>query len=246
MKTLIILHGWGSSKEKWQKVKENIEREGFRVLVPDLPGFKLENRLKKNWNLDDYIEWFKDFLQGNVSFETNDGFFLLGHSFGGRMGIKYASLYPQKISGLFLVSAAGIKKRPSLYRKILLKGARTMKNLHIEELPLLKGFWQFLRKVFYCYILRKTDYFRTSGYLKETIKNILDEDLTSYLNKIKIPTFIIWGEKDKITPVEDAFLMKKKIKKSEINLLNKIGHTPHLEVPNKLSQVILEFIKENY
>ncbi len=38
--TIIILHGWGSSKEKWQEVKENLEKQGLKVIVPDLPGFK--------------------------------------------------------------------------------------------------------------------------------------------------------------------------------------------------------------
>jgi len=248
MKTLIILHGWGSSKEKWQKVKENIEKEGFKVLIPDLPGFKTETRLNKTWNLDDYVEWFNDFLrkQEEIHPELAEGFFLLGHSFGGRIGIKYTAKYLQKVSGLFLVSAAGIKKKPSIYKKIILKGAKTTKVLKIEEMPLIKGFWQFIRKIFYCYILRKTDYFKTSGYLKETIKNILEEDLTFLLDTIKVPTFIIWGKKDKITSPKDAFLMKEKIKSSQIEMLDGVGHAPHLEIPEKLSQIILKFLKKNY
>jgi len=238
MKTLIILHGWGSSKKKWKKVKENIEREGFKVLVPDLPGFGSESELNKTWDLDNYVEWVKKFSQGE------EKFFLLGHSFGGRIGIKFSVNYPEKIEGLFLVSAAGVKKRPSISKKILLKGAKIIKRLKIEEAPLVKGIWQFARKIFYCYILRKTDYYQTSGYLKETIKNVLEEDLTSFLEKIKVRTFIIWGKKDKITPVSDAFLMKEKIKNSKIEILNNIGHTPHLKCPDKLSEIILKFLND--
>ncbi len=236
MDSLIIFHGWGSSKEKWQKVKEKIELEGIEVKVPDLPGFKPENKLKRTWTLDDYVQWTKEFS------EKENRFFLLGHSFGGRIGIKFAQKYPEKIKGLILVSAAGIKKPASFYHKILKKGAETMKKLKIEEIPFLKGIWEFLRKFFYRYILRKTDYYETSDFLRETIKKVLEEDLTPLLDKIKAPTFIIWGRKDKITLLEDAFLMKKRIKKSELVVLDNLGHAPHIKDPEKLAQKVIQFI----
>ena len=227
MKTLIILHGWQSSKEKWQKVKENIEDEGIEVVIPDLPGFKPETELPKPWSLDDYVEWLNNFSQGR------EKFFLLGHSFGGRIAIKFASKYPQKLYGLILVSAAGIKKEKPAISKIA---------------PILRNFsflpgYNFFRRFFYCYILRKTDYLETSGALKETIKNILEEDLIPFLKEIRVPVLIIWGEKDKITPLSDAYLMRKEIKFSQLEILNGIGHTPHLENPELLAEKIKEFIK---
>lgn len=237
MKTLIILHGWQSSKERWREVKENVENNEIEVIVPDIPGFKPETELKKPWNLDDYVEWLKDFSQ------DKEKFFLLGHSFGGRVAIKFAIKYPQKLFGLILVSAAGIKKEPTLAGKILGRGAKTVKTLKIEEMPQAKVFWQIFRKLFYRYILRKTDYLEASGFLKDTIKNILAEDLTPLLGRIGIPTLIIWGEKDKITPLSNAYLMKKEIKFSELQILSKIGHTPHWENPEFLAQKIKDFIR---
>ncbi|MCD6500568.1 alpha/beta hydrolase [bacterium] len=226
MKTLIILHGWQSSKEKWQKVKENIESDEIEVIVPDLPGFKPETQLKEPWSLDDYVDWLKDFSQ------TKEKFFLMGHSFGGRVAIKFALRYPEKLYGLILVSAAGIKKKNSPISKII---------------PFFKKFsflpaYDFFRKLFYRYILRKTDYLEASGMLKETIKNILKEDLTPFLKEIKVPVLILWGEKDKITPLRDALLMKKEIKFSQLEILSDIGHAPHLQAPQLLSQKIKTFL----
>ena len=87
MKTLIILHGWRSSKERWQNVKQNIESSGIKVIAPDIPGFKPETALREPWNLDNYVEWFKGFLAEQ---RISGQFFLLGHSFGGRILIKFS------------------------------------------------------------------------------------------------------------------------------------------------------------
>jgi len=244
MDTIFILHGWQSSKEKWQKVKELIEKEGIKAISLDLPGFKPETELDKPWNLDDYVKWLNSFFQEKERTcpEIAEGFFLLGHSFGGRVAIKFAVKFPQKIKGLILVSSAGIK-RDTVLKKLLGWTALFLRALGIKEQPEKKGIYQFFRKVFYTFLLRKTDYLNVSGNLKETMKNILAEDLTPILEKISSPTLIVWGKNDKITPLRDAFLMKDKIKNSKIEILKGIGHAPHLENPEALSQKIKEFVK---
>lgn len=234
MKTLIILHGWQSSKEKWQKVKELLEKDGIEVIVPDLPGFKPETELGRPWNLDDYVEWLKNFSQD----KENEGFFLLGHSFGGRVAIKFSVKYPFLLRGIFLVSAAGIKKEKTIFAKIMELGGEIIRFLKIEEFPVTKELWQLFRKAFYRFILRRKDYVRTSGNLKEMMKNVLEEDLTPLLEKINVPTYIIWGDNDAITPAVDAYLMNEKIKNSKMEMLVEIGHTPHLENPGLLVEKI--------
>jgi len=241
MKTLIILHGWQSSKEKWGKVKELLEKEEggskeIEVIAPDLPGFKAETTLERAWDLDDYVVWLEQFVAGR------EKFFLLGHSFGGRVAIKFAVKHSYRLSGLILVSAAGIKKEPTLIRKLMEKGSMLVRKMKFEETPILKNIWGVFKKFFYQFILGKTDYLMASGFLKKTIKNILKEDLSSILEKIEVPTCLIWGEEDKITPLEDAYLMKKKIKLSQLKIMKKVGHTPHLEEPEGLVKLIKEFL----
>ena len=113
---LVILHGWQSSGKAWKQVQQRIQATGIKVVVLDLPGFRKENQLNRAWNLDDYVKWFDDFANK----EIREPFFLLGHSFGGRMIIKYASENSKKLKGMILVSAAGVTKRPKL--KILVFG----------------------------------------------------------------------------------------------------------------------------
>jgi len=233
--TIIILHGWRSSKEKWQKVKENLEGRGIKVIVPDLPGFKKETELDKVWNLDDYVEWFEKFL----SHCHEQPIFLLGHSFGGRIAIKFAAKNPKKLKGLILVSAAGIKPKRNLQSRLISAAARFGRRFSF--LP----FYSFFRKVFYKFILRRTDYIKTEEIpnLKETFKKIISEDLTSHFLKIKTLTLIVWGEKDKITPLPDAHLMNKKIPNSKLEVLKNIGHLPHQETPKILTKKVADFVK---
>lgn len=231
MKTLIILHGWQSSKERWQEVKENIEPDEIEVLVPDLPGFKPETELKSPWNLDDYVKWLKVFSQGK------EKFFLLGHSFGGRIAIKFAAKYPEKLQGLILVSAGGIESEKTLKELTILILAP-----YLKKLSFLPGY-RLLREGFYRFILRKTDYIKAKGFLKETFKRVIAEDLTFILEKIKTPSLIIWGEKDKMLPLREGYLMNQKIKNSKLKIFKEIDHNPHTEVPQLLSEKIKEFLQ---
>ncbi len=235
METLYILHGWQSSKEKWQKVADFLKGENLNVKVLDIPGFKPKTRLKKEWNLDNFVDWFSKQTK-----EEKD-FYLLGHSFGGRIAIKFASQNPERLKGLILVSAAGIK-RVQFYKKFLSSASFLARKAKIPEAPVVSNVWRFGRKVFYRLFLRRRDYIKAEGFLKETIKNILSEDLTEFLPIIKTKTLIIWGKKDKFIPLKDGKLMEGKIKNSRLDILDGVGHIPHIKAPNILAQKIKEFI----
>ena len=230
MKTLIILHGWQSSKEKWQEVKEKIEKKRIKVIVPDIPGFKPENELPKPWNLDNYLDWFKRFV---TSENIAEKFFLLGNSFGGALAVKFVLKYPEKVEKLFLVAAACIRKK-TLKREIFVYLSKIIKKFSF--LP----FYSLFRKATYKFIIRNSDYPQTKGFLEDTYLNVIKEDLSESLPSIKIPTVIIWGDKDRATPVEHAYLINKKINNSKLVIIPGGTHYLRKEVPNVLSQKILE------
>lgn len=234
-KSIIILHGWQSSKEKWEKVKEKIEKNNIKVLVPDLPGFKEENQISQPWDLNNYLNWLSNFIEKEKkSGNLKDPIFLLGHSFGGRIAIKFSILHPEKIKGLILVSSAGIKPEKS-----------SISNLtpFLKKLYFLPGYI-FFRKIFYKFIIKRTDYLNAKGPMKETFKKIVDEDLFPLLPQIKIETLILWGEKDKTTPLSDAYLMKEKIINSKLEILKGLSHVPYSENPEFLAEKILDFVEK--
>jgi len=211
---LLILHGWGSSSEKWQKIGELLAQKGVKVIIPDLPGFGKSEEPQKAWNLDQYCDFVEEFIK----ILNLDKFYLLGHSFGGSLAVKFSLQHPEKVAKLFLVSAACIRKK-SLKNKLFKFISRFFK---IKPL--------FLRKFFY----RKSDYLSVKSVMKETYLKVIEEDLSDVLEKVKVPTMIIWGAKDKITPIKQAKLIKTKIRNSELKIIPNIGHSPHLEAPEKL------------
>jgi pimeloyl-ACP methyl ester carboxylesterase len=100
------------------------------------------------------------------------------------------------------------------------------------------------RSIFYAF-LRHKDYVKAKGVMKETIVKVLEEDLSPELPKIKAKTLIIWGQADKMVPLKYGRIFKEKIADSELEIMLKIGHSPHIEVPAKLAEIILKFLNKN-
>jgi len=263
MVTILILHGWGSGAKKWQKIREILENQGLnparnfknkasdnapedkisngvKVFIPDLPGFGESQIPDRPWTTDDYVNWTKKFIQNNI----NSSFFLIGHSFGGKIAFKIALQIPERALGLILISPPIFPCPLDLKAKIL---GFCWKRID----PFLKPFlrfrifqkiFDFIRRLFYLYILKNPQYLKFNQAMKKTFEIVNKEDFSEFLPQVKTKTLIIWGEKDKIVPLKYAYLIKEKISNSQLKIMPKIGHRPHLEDPEKLSKIILQFL----
>lgn len=228
-KPFLILHGWGSNSDRWVTVAEQISAKGCKVIVPDLPGFGKSDALTTTWNMNNYINWLEAFVKElNVS-----EFCLAGHSFGGALACKYAIKHPQDVTKLFLISAASVRKKTT--QKSALKNIAKI----VKKFAFIPGY-AFFRKAFYKFIIRKSDYPYVDGLMKETFKNVISEDLAQYTGFIRTATVIIWGDKDKSTPVEDAYFMNEKIKDSKLVIIPGAGHALNKEYPELLAEKIIE------
>ena len=241
---VFILHGWGGSSESWIKVQEILAGQGYKVICPDFPGFGKSALPPEPWRVEQYAEWLNNFIKEIKAKEpgTGEPFFLLSHSFGGRVAIKFSVQYPEKLKSLILCGSAGIKLKPSLKTKIIFYLAK-IGNTIFDSKYLVK-FKNRARKVLYLFLGRNKDYVRAQGVMRETIKRVLQEDLLPDLPKIKTKTLIVWGKEDKMVPLKCAYLFKEKIRNSKLEILSKTGHSPHLENPEKLSEIVLKFLQE--
>ena len=238
MKDILILHGWGSRAKNWNQVKQLLENRGYGVLVPDLPGFGENPQPARPYSIDDYVTWVSDFCEK----ENLSQFLLLGHSFGGAIAIKLVNKYPEKVGKLVLV-APKLKRYKNWKYYVSLILAKIGKV--VFSVPGVSLLQPLARKSLY-YLIGTRDYYQLEVeralIMKETFKRVVKEDVTAYLSRIKIPTLIIWGKKDKITPLKSAYLAKKQIADSELEILENCRHVPNLEMPEALTEKILNFL----
>lgn len=235
-KPLLILHGWGGTSDSWLKIMRIFGSQGYRIICPDLPGFGRSKTPPEAWSVSDYVNW----LLGFIDVLGIEKFSLVAHSFGGRVAIKFAANYPEKLDKLILCDTAGVKTKPNLKTTILL--FFTELGNTIFSFMFLRMFKDGVRNLYHLF-LRNKDYVKAKGSMKETFKKVLEEDLLSYLSKIKTKTLIVWGSRDRMVPLKYAYVFRDNIQNSQLEILQKIGHSPHLEVPEKLSQIIKKFLQ---
>jgi len=220
---LILLHGWGEHASNHFKFIAPLIKNKYKIIILDLPGFGKTSKPKKPWTVSDY----SDFVLNLANKLNIRKFNLLGFSFGGRISIKLASKYSNKVNKLFLVSSAGVGVKKAEQKNTSFLFAV------FKKIP-------FLRFIAYKLIYRKSDYYKLQGAMKQTFKNIINEDLTSELKNIKAHTIIIWGKEDDITPLKSALVINENIKNSRLYVINGAGHFGFLKYKaREIAKIIL-------
>lgn len=178
------------------------------------------------------ISDYRDIVSGFIEKMKIKKSVLVGHSFGGRIAIKLAATKPQLVKKLVLVDSAGFvdKKRQSM--KFLAKLVK----------PLFAPAWmQRIRTRIYTKIGAE-DYLATPV-LQKTFMNIIKEDLSDDVSRIRVPTLLLWGENDTETPVMYGRRMHEKIHNSQLVVLPNAGHFSFLDKPGEFYQAFIRFIK---
>lgn len=233
---LIILHGWGSSSKSWINVARFLESSGKHVFVPDLPGFGKTPEPKKPWGVADYVKFVEKFAEilGIKKFS------LAGHSFGGQIAIAFAAKNSSNLHALILMSAARIAKRRKLKTKIF-GTLTTIGNLIFLIYPL-RFLKPVVQKIWYA-LSGEQDYYRASDLMKETMKLVIGEEMRPKLDAIKMPTLILWGESDYVTPLEDGRIIQSRIAGSKLQIFSGAGHDINIKQPENIAREINKFIK---
>src|SRR3990172_8617509 len=106
-KNIVLLHGWGSNVNKIKNIENELERLGWEVFSPKLPGFDADEP-DQPWKLSDYADYV--YRESKKRFTK---FHVFGHSFGGRVAIKMAIKYPS-LEGLILCATSGFSRGSAL------------------------------------------------------------------------------------------------------------------------------------
>lgn len=229
---IVFLHGWRSDAMVWAPIAKNLSNSGFPIYSLDLPGFGKSEKPTNSLTLDSYMDLVKEFTE-KLGIKK---IFLVGHSFGGRVGIKLAVKKPELIKGLVLVNSAGLKKK-SLKKSVLNGLAKLAKPFFAPT------FMHSLRTRLYR-IIGVQDYVARPE-LKETFVNIINEDLTDLLPRITSKTLIVWGRDDKEVLLADGMRMAKDIPNAKLEIIENAGHFSFLDKKEEFTNILSKFLNES-
>jgi len=234
-KPIIFLHGWKNDKTIWEPILPYLLHLGKLVFL-DLPGFGESKLPSLDWNLEDFAKVVSLLIK---ELEIKKPV-IVGHSFGGRVAIKFVSLWPQEAEKLILIASGGIREK-NIFNSLVFLSAKLGKLPF--KIPFFSPLFSPTRKLFYK-VIRREDYL-TAGRMKKIFLSIIKEDLTPLLPKISIPTLIIWGEKDRELPLKLGKIMKEKIPSSSLCIFKSCGHFPFLEKPEEFSKTVAKFLEDD-
>lgn len=202
----VVLGGWLRNVETYKKLVDSAPKEN-RVYI--IPHIYLPSIDKLNENI---LQKLKEQDINNIT--------LIGHSLGGAFAISFTASHPEYVKKLILVDSEGIPDRRSLLI-IFLKW--------IKDCILFHGIAKAKENV--TAVLRLIGdfpyYFRVSRFA-------ISADVREYAQKIKIPTLILWGGKDKVTTIENAKEFNRLIKNSKLVVLPDMDHDWLIHNPQKL------------
>lgn len=229
---LILMHGWGCNSSTVASIAA-VASKTHTVYNVDFPGFGASTEPSQVWGVEEYTRVIEELAKA----EQMHAPALIGHSFGGRVGILYASR--NEVSKLILVDAAGIKpkRKLSYYYKVY-----TYKMMRrIAELTMSKDKAQrFLERQ--RAKRGSSDYANSTPMMRAILSKVVNEDLKSALPSIKAPTLLIWGEDDTATPLSDAKLMSQLIPDAGLVAFTHCGHYSFLDNPGQFSAVLHNFL----
>lgn len=233
---IILMHGWGCNTTTLASVEKTALAAGCKVYNIDFPGFGLSPEPPAVWGVEEYTRVVEDL----VSHEGIERPMLLGHSFGGRVGILYSSRHDD-VAKLILVDAAGVKPKRTLtyYRKVytfkMMKWlmyffiGRENTRMRLDRMRAKRG---------------SSDYASATPRMRAILSKVVNEDLRKVMPSVKAPTLLIWGENDTATPMNQARTIARLIPGAGLVSFPGAGHYSFLDQPAKFASVLTSFLSD--
>lgn len=239
---LIILPGWGGSKQTWHEFVEIAKPNFASVRVIELPCFGDQPCPTEVWGVEEYAR----FVQVQITHykiqiqEPNAKVVMMGHSFGGQVLAHAISKYPTLCDGVIFAASSIVREDFLIKRTALGLMAKVGKTLFV--LPGIKNLEQVVKKVLYRFA-DSPDYQKTSGVQREIYKKIIRQDQQSALDSIAIPTLVVWGDKDRMTPLKYGTMIHKRLKQAKFVVIAGATHGLHHEKRKELLDAVVSFCK---
>ncbi len=235
-KPLIIIHGGSDGASAWQ---QNIEAlaKNYTVYVPDLPGFGLSELKEGSYSAPAMV----DFVNAFARTQGLTKFHLMGHSYGGGIAVHFALRYPAKIIKLVLVSSLCLGREIAWWIRYFANPI-VLRPIEKVVMPIFKGI-RWLARVLgpweLVFPVRQAS-FEVGTCMATLTRQTFN--LRSQLNRIKVPTLLVWGDRDPVVPYYQAYCAGAVIPDCQVKVFAGEGHSVYRERLTDFSTVLMGFL----
>ncbi|MBN8576357.1 MAG: alpha/beta hydrolase [Cyclobacteriaceae bacterium] len=227
---LMLLHGLFGALSNWEGVVNHYKKH-FRVIIPMLPIYEMPIKEAGLVGLREFTERFVATMQLH-------NMIIMGNSLGGHVGILYTLANPDKVSKLVLTGSSGLFEntmggsypRRGSYDYVRERVAYTFYDPTVASKELVDEVFETTKSIPKC--------MRIVAIAKSAQRN----NLALELPNIKVPTLLVWGLNDTITPPLVGYEFNRLIPNSELKFIDKCCHAPMMEHPDKFNQLVEEFL----
>lgn len=241
---LIMLHGIGGNRTNWWDQIQFFQNK-YRAIAWDARGYGDSDDFEGDLNFEDFP---KDLTAVFDHFQLETAH-IVGLSMGGRIAMRFAALYPNKVKSLCLVDThLGFQKMDKKTREDfiasrkepLLSGKETkdIAPAVAESLCSSKAIPGAKAK-----FIESMSHLHKESYIKAIESSVNDDRFDEY-HKIKSPTIVIVGEDDKLTPLDMAIEIQKNILGADLSVVPNAGHLSNFEQPNSFNTVLATFLSK--
>jgi len=252
---LLLLHGFCEFLETWDFNLRPLG-EYYRVYAVDLPGHGLSDKPYLDYTLSFFTDFTVSFMQA-LGIERAD---VIGHSFGGAIGISLAADFPGKVDRLILESSFGLANDISLLHKLC--SVPVMAGVHSQKAGADSALEERINLEFYRpdfaarEIVSRSYLFMQMPEARRVMLSIMhnwvdanglrpEVVMVDKLPLIKAPVLLIHCEQDKIHPPALSRNAGQLIPDARLKILSDCGHCPHIEQAAEFNEAVLEFLESS-
>ena len=227
---LILLHGLFGALSNWTGVVERFSKN-FRVVIPMLPIYEMPIR-------EAGLEGLRKFVEDFVALKKLEDMIIMGNSLGGHVALVYALANPEKVkkliltgsSGLFEDSMGGSYPKRGNYEYIRERVAYTFYDPNVATKELVDEVFETTKSIPKC--------MRIVAIAKSAQRNNMADEIPNII----VPTLLVWGLNDTITPPMVAHEFNRLIPNSSLRFIDKCCHAPMMEHPEKFNTLMEDFL----
>jgi pimeloyl-ACP methyl ester carboxylesterase len=228
---IIVLHGLMGALSNFDGIVSHFSKNGYKVLIPELPLYSLPLIKTNVKNLSKFVKEF-------MAYKKIDNVIFLGNSLGGHISLYITKHNPDIVKALVLTGSSGLYEN-SMGNTYPKRGDYEFMKKKVEEVfydPKVAS-KELVDNVF-AIVNDRIKAIKTLSIAKSAIRHNMAEDIP----KMKMPTCLIWGKQDSVTPPEVANDFNKLFPDSELFWIDKCGHAPMMEHPETFNSLLEDWL----